>query len=135
MGSLKDYKLAEKRLIEQREVIAELELIVKDIERSEKTINDLKAELIAVNEEHKDRNSTREDIAYLESLLRCANKKLVWEKHIASLQKRTPETLERMSALINDSQFPPDQPTRQAMLESLQSVQGAMERLQSAKVT
>lgn len=134
MGSIKDYKLAEKRAAEQREVIAELQAIVADIERCEKTITDLKNDLVAVNEKHKDRKTTREDIAYLEDLLRCANRKLAWEKHIASVQKRTPATLERMTALINDAQFPPDQPTRAAMLQTLQAVQAAMEKLQGAKV-
>jgi chromosome segregation ATPase len=134
MGSIKDYKLAEKRVAEQREVISELQAIVNDIERCEKTIHDLKNELVQLNEKHKDRKTTREDIAYLEDLLKCANKKLTWEKHIASLQKRTPETLQRMTTLINDTQFPPDEPTRAAMLQVLQSVQGAMERLHGAKV-
>jgi hypothetical protein len=134
MGSIKDYKLAEKRAAEQREVIAELQAIVADIERCEKTITDLKNDLVKVNETHKDRKTTREDIAYLEDLLRCANRKLAWEKHIGSVQKRTPATLERMTALINDEQFPPDAPTRAAMLQTLQAVQTAMEKLQGAKV-
>lgn len=134
MGSIKDYKLAEKRVAEQRDVITELQAIVADIERCEKTIHDLKNELVQLNEKHKDRKTTREDIAYLEDLLKCANRKLTWEKHIASLQKRTPEMLQRMTTLINDTQFPPDQPTRAAMLQVLQAVQGAMERLHGAKV-
>lgn len=135
MSSIKEYKLAEKRAAEQREVVSELNVLVRDIERCEKTITDLKTELLEVNEQHKQRNSTREDIAYLEDLLRCAKKKLAWEKQMESLQKRTPAILERMSALINDPKLPPDDSTRAAMLQSLQAVQAAMERLNGAKVT
>jgi hypothetical protein len=134
VSTLKDFKLAEKRAAEQREVVSELNVLVKDIERCEKTITDLKAELLAVNEKHKERNSTREDIAYLEDLLKCAKKKLAWEKQMESLQKRTPDILKRMSAMIEDPQFPPEAEVRAAMLQSLQAVQAAMERLDQVKV-
>src|SRR4026209_286472 len=106
MSSLKQYKLAEKSLAQQQQVIGELDLIVKDIERCEKTILDLKSELEAVNQKHQARKTTRDDIAYLEDLLKCAHKKLTWEKHIASLKKRTPDLLARMSKLVNDAQNP-----------------------------
>jgi len=65
--------------------------------------------------------------------LECAKKKLAWEKIIASLQKRTPQLLERMSKLIHDPQNTPSEETRSEMLGSLQSVQAAMERLQNVK--
>src|SRR5687767_1278337 len=100
MSSLKNLKLAQKAVIQQQEVLRELQALVDDIERCERTIVALKSELEAVNERHKNRKTTREDIAYLTDLLKCANKKLTWEKHIASLQKRTPATLERMSRMI-----------------------------------
>jgi hypothetical protein len=135
VSSLKDYKLAEKRAAEQRAVVSELNVLVKDIERCEKTITELKAELLAVNEKHKSRNSTREDIAYLEDLLKCAKKKLAWEKQMESLQKRTPDILARMSAMIEDPKLPPDTETRAAMLQALQAVQAAMERLDQVKVS
>ena len=112
----------------------ELNSLVKDIERCEKTITDLKDELEAVNLEHQGRRTTREDINYLTDLLKCANKKLTWEKHMSSLQKRTPVLLEKMSRLINDSKTPPADETRVQMLQGLQGVQGAMERLQNVKV-
>ncbi|HMJ91087.1 MAG TPA: hypothetical protein VK530_14790 [Candidatus Acidoferrum sp.] len=134
VSSLKDYKLAEKRAAEQVQVVSELEELVKDIERCEKTISDLKADLLAVNEKHKERKSTREDVAYLEDLLKCAKRKLAWEKQMESLQKRTPEILQRMSAMIEDPKLPPEAPVRAAMLRSLQSVQAAMERLDQVKV-
>jgi uncharacterized protein (UPF0335 family) len=39
------YQLAEKAALEQRAVVGEIEALVKSIERCEKTISDLKAEL------------------------------------------------------------------------------------------
>jgi cob(I)alamin adenosyltransferase len=134
MSSFKDLKLAEKSALQQAQVILELNAIVKDIERCERSILDLQKDLETVNSKHKDRKSTREDIAYLEDLLKCANKKLTWEKHIASLQKRTPSVLERMMRVMNDPVNPPPDETRAQMLQSLQAVQAAMERLQKAKV-
>ena len=124
----------ERCVAQQRRVIAELDTLVKDIERCDKTIVDLKSELEAVNEKHKNRSTTREDIDYLTDLLKCANKKLTWEKHMASLQKRTPALLEEMSRLLNDPKVPPSDETRAAMLNALQGVQAAMERLQAVKV-
>jgi predicted nucleic acid-binding Zn-ribbon protein len=134
MSSLKNLRLAQKAALQQQQVVRELDALVNDIERCEKEIVALKLELEAVNERHKDRKSTREDIAYLTDLLRCANKKLTWEKHIASLQKRTPATLERMSKFINDPANPPSDELRTAMVKSLQGIQQAMERLQLVKV-
>ena len=98
------------------------------------TIPTLKTELEEVNVKHQGRKTTREDIAYLTDLLRCANKKLAWEKQIASLQKRTPEIMDRMARLINDPSAPTDNAARTAMLASLQKVQASMERLQGVKV-
>ena len=124
----------ERSVAQQREVISEINTLVKDIERCEKTITDLKTELELVNEKHKNRTTTREDIDYLTDLLKCANKKLTWEKHMASLQKRTPALLEKMSRILNDPKVPPADETRAAMLNALQGVQAAMERLQAVKV-
>lgn len=124
----------EKAAVHQQQLISELNTLVKDIERCEKTILDLQTELEKVNSKHKDRKTTRDDIAYLEDLLKCANRKLAWEKQMASLQKRTPAILERMTKLINDPQAPPDDQVRARMLAGLQAIQNAMERLQNAKV-
>ncbi len=132
MSSLKQQM--ERSAAQQREVILELNTLVKDIERCDKTIVDLKTELEAVNAKHKDRKTTREDIDYLTDLLRCANKKLTWEKQMASLQKRTPALLEKMSKLINDPTTPPEDEARVQVFQALQGVQAAMERLQSAKI-
>ena len=131
MSSLKDLKLAQKAANEQRQVISELQTLVKDIERAEKTIVGLKGELESVNSKYQGQRNTREDVAYLTALLDCAKKKLAWEKNIASLQKRTPQVLEKMSKLIHDPQNPPTEESRTNMLGSLQAVQAAMERLQS----
>ncbi len=134
MSSLKQLKAEQKAAGQQLEVIRELETLVKDIERAEGTINQLKTELEEVNVKHAGRKTTRDDIAYLQDLLRCANKKLAWEKQIGSLQKRTPVLMERMSQLINDPSSPGENTARTAMLAALQKVQAAMERLQGVKV-
>jgi len=134
MSSLKQLKAEQKNAGRQLEVVRELETLVKDIERAENTITTLRTELEEVNLKHKDRKTTRDDIAYLTDLLRCANKKLAWEKQIASLQKRTPAIMENMAALINDPSAPGDNSARTAMLAALQKVQAAMERLQGVQV-
>jgi len=128
------YKLAEKAALEQRQVVVEIEALVGSIERCEKTISELKVELEQVNDKHKGRRTTQEDIAYLTDLLKCANKKLGWEKQMASLQKKTPVLLERMSALINDPANPPTNEVRAAMLHGLEAVRSAMEKLEKVKV-
>jgi hypothetical protein len=134
MSSLKQIKLAEKVAGQSRVVIADLQSLVKDIDRCERTMTALKSELVAVNSKYQGPRNTREDIDYLTALLDCAKKKLAWEKTITSLQKRTPDILNRMMSLINDPQNPPPEETRNQMLASLQAVQGAMERLQHVKI-
>lgn len=133
MQSIKDLKLAEKSVAHQQQVVSELNTLVRDIERCEKTIVDLQTELIAINAKYPSPRTTRQDIAYLTDLLKCANKKLAWEKQIASMQKRTPSTLEKMAALLNDPKNPPADDMRTEMLRALQGVQTAMERMQSIK--
>jgi hypothetical protein len=88
-----------------------------------------------VNTKYPSPRTTRQDIAYLTDLLKCANKKLAWEKQIASMQKRTPATLEKMAQLLNDPKNPPADAMRVGMLQALQGVQAAMERLQSVKAS
>jgi hypothetical protein len=134
MSSLKQFKRIEKGAAQQERVIVDLNGIAKAIERCEQTITSLQNELAEINTRHSNRKTTREDIAYLEDLLKCANKKLVWERNIASLQKRTPAVLESVSRLMNDPQLPPNEELRNEMLKSLQAMQAAMERLQNAKI-
>jgi hypothetical protein len=133
MSSLKQLKLAEKNAVQQREVVVELNALIADIERCERTITDLQRELAGINSKFTGPRTTREDIAYLTDLLKCAHKKLNWEKHIASLQKRMPVVLEKMSRLLNDPQAPPAAPVRAEMLEALRGVEAAMQRLQNVK--
>ncbi len=131
--SIKDIKQSEKSVLLQQQVISELNVLVRDIERCEKTILDLQSELAVVNAKYPSPRTTRQDIGYLTDLLKCANKKLAWEKQIASMQKRTPGTLERMTQLLNDPKNPPADDMRANMLQALQGVQLAMQRLQSVK--
>ena len=133
MQSAKDLKLAQKSVVLQQQVVSELNTLVEDIERCEKTIVDLQNELGAVNAKFPSPRTTRQDIAYLTDLLKCANKKLAWEKQIASMQKRTPATLEKMAVLLNDPKNPPGDDMRAEMLRALQGVQAAMERLRNMK--
>jgi hypothetical protein len=133
MLSIKDLKLAEKSVVLQQQVVMELNTLVRDIERAEKTILDLQSELAAVNTRYPSPRTTRQDVGYLTDLLKCANKKLAWEKQIASMQKRTPATLEKMTFLLNDPKNPPADAMRVEMLKALQGVQAAMARLQNMK--
>ena len=133
MSSIKDLKNEQKSLLQQQQVVSELNTLVKDIERSEKTILDLQTELNAVNTKYPVPRTTRQDVAYLTDLLKCAQKKLAWEKQIASMQKRTPATLQKMSQLLNDEKNPPTDAMRVMMLQALQGVQAAMQRLQGIK--
>ncbi len=134
MQSARQIKLQMKIAGEQRQVILELESLVKDIERCERTITDLQNELEKVNAKFQGKTTTRENIEYLTDLLNCAKKKLVWEKNIASLRKRAPQVLEKMADLINDPNAPPDEATKEGIIRSLGAVQAAMERLQNVKV-
>ncbi|EEF59036.1 hypothetical protein [Pedosphaera parvula] len=135
MSSFKQLKQAEKAVLQQQEVVLELNALGRQVERCTETINALQAELAAVNAKYPATRTTGEDIAFLTDLLKCANKKLAWEKQIASLQKRTPAIMEKMSALLNDSKAPPTEQTRVEMLQALQTVQAAMDRLQNLNLS
>ena len=131
--SLKQLRLADKSLAQQRQVVSELNNIIKDIERCERTITELTGELSGINSKFQGPRDTRQDVEYLSALLACAKRKLAWEKTIASLQKRTPQVLEEMSRLLNDPQNPPTEGMRETMLKALQGVQTSMEHLQSVQ--
>ncbi|MGN6386481.1 MAG: hypothetical protein ACTHMT_09595 [Verrucomicrobiota bacterium] len=134
MATSKEIKLEQKVASQQKEIILELQALVKDIERCELSTQTLKAELESVNLRHANRQTTQDDIHYLEDLLKCARKKLVWEKQMASLQKRTPDLMSRVEAVVNHPQSNPDESTRNTLLESLKNVQTSMHRLQSVKI-
>jgi hypothetical protein len=135
MSSLKEQKLSQKAALQQQQVALELNALVKEIERCEKTIFELQSDLTTANAKYPSPRTTRQDIDYLTELLKCANKKLVWEKQILSLNKRMPALLERLSAVVADPQNPPSEERRGELMRALQGVQGAMERLQAAKIT
>jgi hypothetical protein len=130
MSSIKDLKLAQKASAEHRRVISELNSLVKDIERCEKTMTSLKHELLSANSKYPAPRTTREDVEYLTALLDCAKKKLAWEKQLGSLQKRAPAVLRQMTGFFNDAKNSHDETTRAQMLQCLESVHTAMERLQ-----
>src|SRR5947209_7366886 len=100
MSVQKKYQLAAKALAHQRQLISELEALARSVERCEQTLAGLKTELEAVHGKHQNRKTTQDDIAFLTDLLKCANKKLGWEKQIASLKKRTPTVLQEMAAVL-----------------------------------
>jgi hypothetical protein len=135
MATSKELKLEQKIAAQQQEIIIDLQALVKDIERCEVSINALKVELEGVNTRHSGRSSTQDDINYLEELLKCARKKLVWEKQMASLQKRTPDLMLTVESLVNHPQSNPNDDTQTRLMESLRAVQAAMQRLQQAKIT
>jgi predicted nucleic acid-binding Zn-ribbon protein len=134
MATPKELKEAERVARDQREVVAELQTLGKDIERCERGIVGLKDDLERVNATHAGRQTTQDDINYLEDLLACAKRKLIWEKQMASLQKRTPDLMKRIEELVNHPQSSPDETTRASMLEALHHVQASMKRLNDAKL-
>jgi hypothetical protein len=135
MSTFKQIQQAEKSALKQQEVITELNNLARQIDRAADTINNLQAELVAVSAKYPPKRTTREDIAFLTDLLKCANKKLAWEKQIASLQKRTPALMEKMTAVLNDPKYPPAEQTRMEMLQVLQGIQANMERFQTINMS
>lgn len=124
---------AQVKAAERRRILAELKQLAADIERCERTIGSVMAELNAVNARYQGERSTKQEVEYLTILLECAKKKLAWEKQIASLKKRAPVLLEQMGGIMHDRDFPPTEELKAEMLRSLQIVQGALQRLQVAE--
>ena len=71
MATPKELKEAERIAREQRVAVEELQQLGKDIERCERSIVTLKEDLEKVNITHAARQSTQDDINYLEDLLAC----------------------------------------------------------------
>jgi len=134
MSSLNDLKAAQKALAEQQRIVADLNALVADIERCQKTVEAIDADLQQANSKYQGQRTTREDVEYLSALLDCAKRKLAWEKQIASVQKRAPEVLGRLQHQMDDPKNPPAEELREQMVRALQGLQAAMERLQSAKL-
>jgi hypothetical protein len=133
MATTRQLKEAQRVAVQQKEIIGELQTLVKDIERCENTIIALKAEMESVNAKHAARKTTQDDVHFLEDLLACAKKKLVWEKQLSSLQKRTPDLMKRVEAVVNHPESNPDEQTREALMGSLNAVKAGIQRLSEAK--
>jgi hypothetical protein len=133
MATPRQLKEAQRVAFQQKGIIEELQTLVRDIERCEKTIIDLNAEIQSVNATHANRKTTQDDIHFLEDMLACARKKLVWEKQLASLQKRTPDLMQRVETVVNHPESNPDAETRDALLGSLNAVKAGIQRLSEAK--
>jgi hypothetical protein len=118
---------------ERRRIIAAVNQLAADIERCERTVGAVMAELNAVNAKYDGPRTTREEVEYLKVLLECAKKKLSWEKQIASLKRRAPAVVEKMSDIMNDTDHPPSDELKVEMLQVLQAVQAALKRLQDTQ--
>ena len=124
---------AQIKAAERRRVLAEVDQLAVDIGRCERTIAAVMTDLTTVNAKYQGTRDTREEIEFLKVLLECAKKKLAWEKQIASLKKRAPALLEKMSEIMNDRDHPPSEELKTELLRALQSVQGALERLSASE--
>jgi len=127
-------QMAQVKAAERQRSLAELKRLAVDVERCQVTITSVLAELNSVNAKYQGARSTREEVEYLTVLLSCAKRKLAWEKQIASLQKRAPALLEKMTGVMNDQDYPPTEELKAEMLNSLQSIQQALVRLQAAEI-
>ncbi len=121
------------KAVERRRVLAEMNQLATDIARCERTITSVMTELTAVNAKYGGTRNTREEVEYLKVLLDCAKKKLSWEKQMGSLKKRAPAVLEDMTRIMNDTDHPPGEELKGEMLQALQAVQGALERLHATE--
>ena len=116
---------------EARRALEELNQLASDVERCERTIASVMAELNSVNTKFAGPRTTQQDVEYLTVLLHCAKSKLEWEKKITGLRKRAPVVLESMTKVLNEPDFPPTEEMKGEMLRALQAVQSALERLQA----
>jgi hypothetical protein len=133
MASSRTKRLLRRSVLLRDEMIDDLRTLVKNIERAETLLLELKREAEAMNTRHPAQRNTREDIAYLEDLLKVARKKLAWEKQMESIATRTPDVLSKVTTAMNDTDHPPADHVRASVLELLQTVQVAMGRLDAAK--
>ena len=133
MATPKQLKEAARVAAQQQGIIEELQALERDIARCESTVITLKAEMESVNTRHADRKTTQEDVNFLEDLLACAKKKLVWEKQLASVQKRIPDLMQRIETVVNHPESNPDEKTREALMASLNKVKAGMERLRAGE--
>jgi hypothetical protein len=120
---------------ERRRILAEVNQLAGSIERCEKTIAAVMADLKVINTKYQGTRSTREEVEFLKVLLDCAKRKLAWEKQIASLKKRAPSLVEAMTRIMTDKEHPPSAELQSEMLQALQAVQGALQRLQATEAS
>ncbi|HKX61629.1 MAG TPA: hypothetical protein VJS65_07290 [Verrucomicrobiae bacterium] len=132
MSSRKEYRQAAKSVSKQHEVTLELQSLLASIEKAERTITELKSELEEANRTHQVRTTTQQDIDFLTALLKCANKKLGWEKQVSSLKKRAPGVMQELATIMQDTKNPPSEETCAMLLQTMQQVKAAMERLEKA---
>jgi chromosome segregation ATPase len=128
----KAYRNAQKRTFRAEEAVEELEKLASSIDRAETMLAELRDELEKVSVQHQGRRTTREDIAFLTDMLKCAKKKLAWEKQIAALRKRAPEVLTSVVDLVNDPKSEPSNTLKLRIVETLHAVQTSMQRLDAA---
>lgn len=121
---------AQIKAAERRRVLGEMQQFAVSIDRCQETIASVMTDLKTANEKYQGERSTKQEVEYLTILLNCAKQKLAWEKQIASLKKRAPELLERMTGIMNDQEHPPSDELKAEILRALQVVQGALQRLQ-----
>jgi hypothetical protein len=120
---------------ERRRILVEVNQLATDIARCERTIGSVMTELNSVNAKYQGPRTTREEVEFLKVLLDCAKRKLAWEKQIASLKRRAPALLEHMTKIINDTDLPPSDELKMEMLQALQSIQAALQRLQAVETS
>jgi hypothetical protein len=120
---------------ERRRILAEVNQLAVDIGRCEKTIASVMATLESVNTKYRGPRTTRDEVEFLKVLLDCAKRKLAWEKQIASLKRRAPALLENMMKIMNDTDHPLSDELKTEMLQALQAVQGALQRLQAVETS
>ena len=134
MSLRKEQKLTAKSLSQQQQVVEGMQNLLNSIERAEKSLSELKADLELAKANQPEQRTTQQDIEYLNALLKCAHKKLGWEKQVASLKKRVPEMMQEIAALMNDPSHPPSEEMCASLLQALQQLKSAMERLEATGV-
>lgn len=129
------HEAANIKAAERRRVLNEVNQMAASIARCEKTITSVMTDLQVINTKYRGTRSTREEVEFLKVLLDCAQRKLAWEKQIASLKKRAPAIVEAMTKIMGDKEHPPSEELQAEMLRSLQAIQGALQRLQAVEAS
>jgi hypothetical protein len=126
------HEAANIKAAERRRVLTEVQQLAESIERCEKTIAAVMADLQIINTKYQGTRTTQQEVEFLKVLLDCAKRKLAWEKQIASLKKRAPALVEALTGVMSDKDHPPSDELQTQMLRALQLIQSALQRLQAA---